>query len=223
MQQSAVDMAVSQEPQKVFVYGTLKRGYRLNKHMSNAKYIAEAKLPGILFHLDAFPAMYHDNQLSCKVLGEVFEVPASEIASLDAIEGVPTLYERHRVYLAPHGPVWVYLFPKDRAEGLRFIIPTGRWIGEESTKLRWLGFDPVVKPGDPIPQGYKVVFNNETGRREIIHSITGKVLNIDSIIATPSRAVVPLGVMGAPSPAPITRITAPVIKEIQVGPGYEDA
>lgn len=80
---------------KVFVYGSLKRGYWNNSLLSTAKFIGEA------FTIDGSYTMY-DGGFPYVVLGgdddvsgEVWEVDDDTLRNLDRLEGVPDHYVRH--------------------------------------------------------------------------------------------------------------------------------
>lgn len=80
---------------KVFVYGTLKRGFGLNGYLSKSKFLGECVINGFDMHtLRHFPAI---TQGKGKVHGEVYEVDEETLKLLDYIEGVPTLYIREEI------------------------------------------------------------------------------------------------------------------------------
>lgn len=81
---------------KVFVYGTLKRGYWNNRLLFNCEYVKDHTLNGYKLYNAGFPVATPAE--GCSVVGEVFEIPKDiepqVIASLDRLEGVPTMYTR---------------------------------------------------------------------------------------------------------------------------------
>jgi len=87
----------------VFVYGTLKRGGRLNGHLdpSQSEFIGEGTLSSeySMYVPDVsgwFPMLAKENtSLKCK--GEVFLVSPAILRQLDRVEGVPSLYKREEV------------------------------------------------------------------------------------------------------------------------------
>jgi gamma-glutamylcyclotransferase (GGCT)/AIG2-like uncharacterized protein YtfP len=120
----------SSERDRVFVYGTLRTGER-NHHLVErfVRGARPARLAGhALWTCDAYPgARRHAGGV---VEGELLEVerPAEALVVLDALEEVPTLYERVRATVeAGDGPVeaWTYLLALRDLSGWRFVGP--RW------------------------------------------------------------------------------------------------
>lgn len=70
---------------KLFVYGTLKRGYRLNDYLNGAEFLYEATtLPKYkLYDNGQFPAIAPGKTA---ISGEVFEVPQKLFHLLDKLE-----------------------------------------------------------------------------------------------------------------------------------------
>ncbi len=85
---------------RVFVYGTLKQGFR-NFHVNRG-----TRLPGVFVTLQAFPLyvigefglpwLVHEPGQGQRVRGQVFEVDADALAAMDALECVdqPGWYTR---------------------------------------------------------------------------------------------------------------------------------
>lgn len=91
---------------KVFVYGTLKRGFRLNPVLSNSFFVGETIVEGYdMFSLGAFPAIKSGEG---SVHGEVYEVDERTLSVLDQIEGVPHLYVRQKIQ-TPLGECFAYI------------------------------------------------------------------------------------------------------------------
>ena len=82
--------------EKVFVYGTLKKGGRLNGHLDNSKFIEEKTLTGFkMYNVGWFPGIIVTNNNEDVIHGEVYEVSPDTLNRLDMVEGVPHLYKRH--------------------------------------------------------------------------------------------------------------------------------
>lgn len=95
---------------RVFVYGTLKRGNRVRgmDKMGNAKFINEAVTVDAeysLYDLGAFPAVSRRGEN--RIQGEVWEVDDALMAILDVIEGYPDFYNRCEV-VTTEGTAWMY-------------------------------------------------------------------------------------------------------------------
>lgn len=122
----------------VFVYGTLKRGFRNDWAMRGCKQVtSKAELPSAwLYNVGPYPALKHDisNQTpSAFVVGEVYEVNNDQLQRLDAFEGVPHMYNRIKTMCSNGEPelddeeleVYVYVWnqPFDKLE----LIESGEW------------------------------------------------------------------------------------------------
>ena len=85
---------------KVFVYGTLKRGYGNNKHyLSNATFLGKAmtKDRWSMIGSRAFPYLLERDEEGYHIKGEVFAVSDSELRELDRLEGVPHHYRKETI------------------------------------------------------------------------------------------------------------------------------
>jgi len=138
------------EPQKVFVYGTLKKGYgNHDRHLREAKDLGTAALPGIMFHLGHFPAICTEERFSM-LAGEVYECTWDQIFKMDILEGVKAnFYTRIQVDVKPHGKVWTYVFTRDKVLDFKEdkVIISGVWRGIMSPTVKWLGFGKGVEVG----------------------------------------------------------------------------
>lgn len=72
----------------VFVYGTLRRGGAndITRLQPTARWVGLAQVPGVLFHLGAYPGMALGG--SQWVQGEVYAIEPALESVLDAIEGL---------------------------------------------------------------------------------------------------------------------------------------
>ena len=110
---------------RVFVYGTLKRGFPNHALMHNATFFGEART------VLTYPMVVHGSGFSVvimpepgtghRILGEVWEVDDAQLAELDKLESthLPTGYIREPIDVAlePSGSVetvFVYFKPRDR-------------------------------------------------------------------------------------------------------------
>lgn len=111
-------------PERVLVYGTLKRGGRLHHHAQPARFVEGRTVEGLVL-LDTghgYPAAVAGGG---RVRGEVLEVPPATLALLDRLEGVPERYVRARF-----GDAWVYVW---RGEPPRrwTVVEGGDWPVED--------------------------------------------------------------------------------------------
>ena len=118
---------------RLFVYGTLMRGFHNHRFLDGAAYLGEAYLPGYcMFSLGGFPGILP--KYDHRVHGELHEITEDMLPSLDRLEGVPRLYTREtkEVFLdhesLDEAFVYVYAGTSGRTQ-LIDIIESGRWEG----------------------------------------------------------------------------------------------
>ena len=134
-------------PQRVFVYGTLKKGYGNHEtYLKDSKELGPARLEGLMFHLGQFPAINLSERFTT-IHGEVYEVDWENLLDMDRLEGIPHFYDRIETPVAPHGVVWTYIFPHARAAKEQWVIPSGMWRGPDTFKAKWGGFGKGVEIG----------------------------------------------------------------------------
>lgn len=95
---------------KVFVYGTLKKGNTLRgiDKFGDAEFVGNAtttKSDYNMYTLGAFPAVTMNGEHS--VTGEVWEVDQETFQVLDQIEGYPDFYDRS-IISTTAGDAWMY-------------------------------------------------------------------------------------------------------------------
>lgn len=109
---------------RIFVYGTLKRGFSNHRELSGQVFIGPARtIPGFqLVDIGGYPGLVSCPTDQQGVAGELWAVDAAGLVRLDQFEGVDTgLYVRKPVPLqAGAGPAEAYFFP-DQPDGLRVI------------------------------------------------------------------------------------------------------
>jgi len=74
---------------KLFVYGTLKRGERLHSHyLKNSKYIGKASITGfeLFYYIGGYPVLYKNSESKKKVRGEVFLVSDKVLNRVRSVE-----------------------------------------------------------------------------------------------------------------------------------------
>ena len=94
---------------KVFVYGSLKKGFHNNRYLTDSKLIGnfdtEDKFK--MFDLGYFPAVVFDNT-GYPLRGELYEVDRSTFKNLDSLEGYPHLYDRKIIKLTGGESGYIY-------------------------------------------------------------------------------------------------------------------
>ena len=87
--------------QLVFVYGSLKRGYKLHYSLENQQSLGNAVTQPLyrLFDLGSYPGLIEWPE-GLAIHGEVYQVAADCLSQLDEVEGVAErLYARRRILL----------------------------------------------------------------------------------------------------------------------------
>jgi len=102
-------------PALVFVYGSLKKGFRNNKVLGDSKYVGTFKTTTKFKMLDLgyYPALMLDDVGGNVVLGELYEVSGDTFERLDQLEGYPHMYDRDIITLSNGSKAWVYFMKKD--------------------------------------------------------------------------------------------------------------
>ena len=98
---------------KVFVYGSLKKGYINNRlFLHNSNFICKAKTLDSnydMVSLGGFPAM--ENGGGYYISGEVYKVNKETLKHLDGLEGNGYFYTREKIRVIPideESPTWFY-------------------------------------------------------------------------------------------------------------------
>ncbi len=100
---------------KVFVYGTLKRGFPLHHHLRGARYLGRAWLRGfVMYDLGWYPAILPGEGV---VSGELYEVDWATLLLLDEVEEEGEEYERRLLSVeledGRREEAFVYVYRKD--------------------------------------------------------------------------------------------------------------
>lgn len=102
---------------KVFVYGSLKKGFGLSSVLRSATGGEEATTVEqfSMVSLGAFPAVVKSDVALTHISGEVYEVDDNTLRVLDEIEGNPDFYCREEVETSL-GKAWMYILSEDDTE-----------------------------------------------------------------------------------------------------------
>ena len=120
---------------RLFVYGSLKRGCRNHAHMRGAIYRGEAiTAPGYLLYLVGhYPALVVAGEGTVK--GELYEVTDEHLERLDVFEGHPDSYRRVSIVLADGLSVMAYTMGSERARP-EALVCGGSWSEVDGTSRR---------------------------------------------------------------------------------------
>lgn len=114
----------------VAVYGTLRKGGRLNGYLGGRTMRASTRIAGYKMYSylpEWFPSVKRTDDPEDSILVEVYDVCSYTLKSLDMVEGVPTLYQREAVDIPGIGECFIYLRVDDPPPGA-VEIPNGDWM-----------------------------------------------------------------------------------------------
>jgi gamma-glutamylcyclotransferase (GGCT)/AIG2-like uncharacterized protein YtfP len=109
---------------RVFVYGTLKRGQRNFHYLQAAEFVGSFSTESIfsMYAFDAYPAVCEQGRHA--IHGEVYQVSDAQFRSLDQLEWYPEFYQRI-VIPTYYGDAWMYVVKAELCQG-KEMIP-GNW------------------------------------------------------------------------------------------------
>ena len=115
--------------ERIFVYGTLRRGMRQHSMLSGAMFRGLSKTEPAFTLLDAgaWPAAISGGQTS--IGGEVYNLPGEQLEALDAYERHPHFFRRFHVVLADTRLAWMWVYISDIEPHWQFL-PDGCWRKE---------------------------------------------------------------------------------------------
>jgi len=109
----------------LFVYGSLKLGFRHAERLAGAQRVGAAlAAPFRLVRYGEYPAMVA--VAHGVVHGELAFVDRALLSALDEFEGCPTLYQRHTIRLVDGPAAQAYLISNELTQGYA-AIPDGVW------------------------------------------------------------------------------------------------
>lgn len=111
---------------KVFVYGSLKKGFGNHSLIQQSKFIGAAEtLPVFtMVSMGSFPACMVDGETIIK--GEIYEVSDDTLQTLDWLEGHPRFYKRIKV-ATNLGESWMYILNDPANSRSSEVIKSGVW------------------------------------------------------------------------------------------------
>lgn len=124
------------DPRHVFVYGTLRRGGRLDINLLEPAphYVGMGELQGCLYHVDWYPGLTLGGEEAVTVVGEVYRITRELEDVLDEIEqivpGPDSEYFKREVAVSVEGRAvhcLVYEINPARVRG-KHVIGHGDWI-----------------------------------------------------------------------------------------------
>ncbi len=153
-------------PIRLFVYGTLKRGFGNNRYLKDCNFSKRASAYGILLDLGGYPGFLPCTTGSV-VGGEVWEIPNKEaLDAIDGLEGHPHHYTRTKILIVGAEEVWTYVYTRyytAMEAGLKGhwqMIPSGEWTANpKASTTEFMGFithNKIPKTSHPAVAHLKI-------------------------------------------------------------------
>lgn len=120
---------------RLFVYGSLKRGFSNHDRMRGACFagVAVTASGHELFLVGEYPALVTGG--AGTVSGEVYEVTPEHLLRLDAFEDHPHLYCRTTILLSDGTDALAYTMGRERVDA-RAVVCGGLWLDESGRSHR---------------------------------------------------------------------------------------
>lgn len=115
---------------RVFVYGSLKRGFANDSYLTTARFIRAGKTAPVftMVSFGGFPGVFRGG--STAIEGEVFDVDDATLERLDRLEGHPRFYRRQPIEVDGERMLG-YLLPRS-AKQQRDLPTVDSGVWEES-------------------------------------------------------------------------------------------
>lgn len=112
---------------KVFVYGTLKRGFGNHHLIKHATFLGQHRtVTGFnLYSFGWYPALFEGG--GCQVSGELYEVDDETLENMDRLESHPEYYVRKPIMLENGDKVLGYVMRDEYRDRRRKLIRSGTW------------------------------------------------------------------------------------------------
>jgi gamma-glutamylaminecyclotransferase len=109
---------------KIFVYGTLKKGFGNHRLIKEARFLGESFIKGTMYSMGAFPGVVLKGDNNIK--GEVYEVDEGQLFSMDRLEGHPNFYRRTPIKTVDGEDVETYVINSEYIHS-RHEVTSGDW------------------------------------------------------------------------------------------------
>ncbi len=117
---------MKQKTQKLFVYGTLRRGFALHSRLARleARFLGKGRITGSLYNLGEYPGAVPSRSRGKGIEGEVYELgePAKQLKTLDRVEEFNAAQPERSLFVRQKTTVrmtdgkrvraWAYFLPK---------------------------------------------------------------------------------------------------------------
>lgn len=101
-------MILVERMKHLFVYGTLKKGFRNQPYLQGAVFLGNFTTPESysMYDFETYPAVTSNGNDA--IFGEVYQITPNHLAATDALEFYPDFYQRVSI-LTPFGDAWMYI------------------------------------------------------------------------------------------------------------------
>jgi gamma-glutamylcyclotransferase (GGCT)/AIG2-like uncharacterized protein YtfP len=110
---------------RVFVYGTLKKGFHNALYLENARFLGEFTTDSIysMYNFGTYPAVGEFGKTAIE--GEVYEISQAQLESIDRLEWYPEFYQRVMIKTS-FGGAWMYVVSERLC--VDKITTSGSWL-----------------------------------------------------------------------------------------------
>lgn len=109
---------------KIFVYGSLKKGFHNSELLEDCVFLGEFKTKDYFRMLDlgSYPAVYFDES-GFRVTGELYEIEDDMLRQVDYLEGYPKFYNRIEIELYDsEEKAFIYYFDASKFDEDSFVF-----------------------------------------------------------------------------------------------------
>ena len=109
----------------MFVYGTLKKGFRNAVYLENARFLGEIITDPVysMYDFGNYPAVSEMGKIAIE--GELYEIDEELLASIDRLEWYPKFYQR-MIIETSFGNAWMYVVNESLC--VEKIKINGNWL-----------------------------------------------------------------------------------------------
>ncbi len=110
---------------RVFVYGTLKKGFHNAFYLQDARFLGEFTTDPVysMYNFGTYPAVSELGKTA--IAGEVYEISESLLESIDRLEWYPEFYQRVMIQTS-FGEAWMYVVSEQLC--VDKITISGSWL-----------------------------------------------------------------------------------------------
>lgn len=110
---------------RLFVYGTLKKGFHNAFYLQDARFLGEFTTGAMytMYNFGNYPAVRETGETAIR--GEVYEINQTQLASTDRLEWYPDFYQRV-VIETRFGDAWMYVVSERLC--VDKVATSGNWL-----------------------------------------------------------------------------------------------